>query len=81
MGLGKVFGWGIAFVFLLGVTITGFADVVTTITQSSVPITIPFLVGAVGATVIWAIITYFVGRRFIRAIKQYRASRTGKPLQ
>jgi hypothetical protein len=75
MGLGKVIGWGIAFVFLLGVTITGFAE---TAAMAQSGVSIPGLVALVGGATIWAIITYFVGRKFIRAIKEYRAK---KPLQ
>jgi uncharacterized protein (DUF2062 family) len=84
MGLGKVIGWGVAFMFLLGVTITSFADVLGMVMQASLngmPISLGWLVASLGAGALWAIITYFVGRRFVRAIKQYRASRAGKPLQ
>jgi len=42
-------------------------------------VSILFLVGYYGAAAIFVLITYFVGRGFVRAVRQYRASR--KPLQ
>jgi uncharacterized protein (DUF2062 family) len=81
-GLGKVIGWGVAFMFLLGVTITSFANVLGMVMQDSlngIPISLGWLVASLGAGALWAFITYLVGRRFIRAVRQYRASR--KPLQ
>ena len=75
MGLGKVIGWGVAFVFLLSMVIYTFAyDAVAIATGSN-------YVLPLSGGVFWAVITYFVGRRFVRVVRQYRASRVGKPLQ
>jgi len=74
MGLGKVVGWGIAFVFLIGVTLSTLANVLDTMAQYSA-IPLGWLIASLGAVALWAVITYFVGRRFVRAVRQYRASR------
>ena len=75
MGLGKVIGLGIAFVFLLSMVIYTFVyDAVAIATGSN-------YVLPLSGGVFWAIITYFVGRKFIKAFRQYRASRVGKPLR
>jgi uncharacterized integral membrane protein len=76
MGLGKVIGLGIAFIILLLATINGIIYGFAYVAQGA---PIPFLAGYYGAATIFVLITYFVGRRFVRAIRQYRASR--KPLQ
>jgi uncharacterized integral membrane protein len=81
MGLGKVIGLGIAFIILLLATINGIIDGFAYVAQGA---SIPFLVGYYGAAAIFVLITYFVGRRFVRAVRQYRGSRAskpGKPLQ
>jgi glucan phosphoethanolaminetransferase (alkaline phosphatase superfamily) len=78
MGLGKVVGLGIAFIILLLATISGIIDGFAYAAQGA---PILFLVGYYGAAAIFVLITYFVGRRFVRAVRQYRASRVGKPLQ
>jgi len=78
MGLGKVIGLGIAFIILLLATINGIIDGFAYVAQGA---SILFLVGYYGAAAIFVLITYFVGRGFVRAVRQYRASRSGKPLQ
>jgi len=75
MGLGKVIGWGITFVFLLSMVIYTFAyDAVAIATGSN-------YVLPLSGGIFWAIITYFVGRKFMNALREYRTSQTGKPLQ
>jgi len=89
MGLGKVIGWGVAFVFLLFVTISGtisgVLELIATAIQNGYVVVGPGLIiamiGYLTGAGIFAFITYLVGKRFVRAIKEYRASRVGKPLQ
>ena len=80
MGLGKVIGWGVAFAFLVVISVYA---VVYAIAMLSVYVT-PASIGGLGGSILWMVIAYFVGRRFVRAVREYRASRTtkpGKPLQ
>jgi uncharacterized protein (DUF2062 family) len=82
MGLGKVIGWGVAFIILLFLLIG--ASIITLAQDLAYGAPIPYVIGNLLGMAIFALITYFVGRRFVRAIKEYRASRTtkpGKPLQ
>ena len=84
MGLGKVIGLGIAFVFLLIVAVIGVVDAVVAVTQGSVlgvPLTGTALAGYLLGSLVWVVIAGVVGWLFIRAVRQYRASRVGKPLQ
>ena len=87
MGLAKVIGLGIAFIILLvgtiGATIKGVLEIIATIMQYGYVGLglIAFFMGYGTGVAIFALITYFVGKRFVRAIKEYRASRVGKPLQ
>jgi hypothetical protein len=75
MGLGKVIGWGVAFIFLVVIAVYA---VVYAIAMISTYVT-PASIGGLGGAALWVVIAYFVGRRFVRAVRQYRASR--KPLQ
>ena len=80
MGLGKVIGWGVAFAFLVIISVYA---VVYAIAMLSVYVT-PASIGGLGGSILWMAIAYFVGRRFVRALREYRASRAsrvGKPLQ
>jgi len=86
MGLGKVIGWGILLVLLAYLALYFVAVALAPgIMYGAVPI--GWLITNLAGAVIWAVIAYFVGRRFIRAVKEYRASRAlratkpGKPLQ
>jgi len=84
MGLGKVIGLGIAFVFLLIVAVIGVVDAVVAVTQGSVlgvPLTGAALAGYMTGSLTWVVIAGVVGWLFIRAIKQYMASQARKPLQ
>ena len=89
MGLGKVIGLGIAFIFLLvptiGATISGVLELIATATQNGYVVVGPGLIiamiGYLFGAGIFAFITYLVGKRFVRALREYRASRVGKPLQ
>ena len=77
MGLGKVIGWGVAFIFLAVVAVYAVAYAIAML---SVYIT-PASIGGLGGAVLWAVIAYFVGKKFMKALREYRASRVGKPLQ
>jgi hypothetical protein len=82
MGLGKVIGLGVAFVFLLIMAFYGIVDALVAITQGNVfgiPLTGAALAGYLAGSLIWVVIAGVVGWFFISAIKEYRASR--KPLQ
>jgi uncharacterized membrane protein YcaP (DUF421 family) len=84
MGLGKVIGLGIVFVFLLIMSAIGVIDAVVAVTQGSVlgiPLTGAALAGYLAGSLVWVVIAGVVGWLFIRAYKEYRASRAGKPLQ
>ena len=80
MGLGKVIGLGVAFVFLVVIAVYA---VVYAIAMLSVYVT-PASIGGLGGSILWVVIAYFVGRKFMKALREYRASRAtraGKPLQ
>jgi hypothetical protein len=80
MGLGRVIGWGVAFVFLAVIAVYA---VVYAIAMLSVYVT-PASIGGLGGAALWAVIAYFVGKKFMKALREYRASkasRVRKPLQ
>jgi membrane protein implicated in regulation of membrane protease activity len=79
MGLGKVIGWGVAFIILLFLLIG--ASIITLAQDLAYGAPILYLIGNLFGMAIFAIITYFVGRRFVRAVRQYKASQARKPLQ
>ena len=79
MGLGRVIGWGVAFIVLLFLLVG--ASIITLAQDLAYGAPIPYIIGNLLGMAIFALITYFVGRRFVRALREYRASRVGKPLQ
>ena len=84
MGLGKVIGLGVVFTFLLIMAFFGVIDAVVAVTQGSVfgiPLTGAALAGYLFGSLVWVVIAGVVGWLFIRAVREYRASRVGKPLQ
>jgi hypothetical protein len=84
MGLGKVIGLGIVFVFLLIMAFFGIVDALVAVTQGSVlgiPLTGSALAGFIAGSLVWVVIAGVVGWLFISAVRQYRASQARKPLQ
>jgi hypothetical protein len=89
MGLGKVIGLGIVFVFLLigtiSATITGVLEIIATAIHNGYIYVGPSLIlssaGYLTGAGIFAFITYLMGKRFVRAVRQYKASQARKPLQ
>jgi hypothetical protein len=87
MGLGKVIGLGIAFIVLLiptiGVAINGVLEAIATAIQYGYVGLglILYMVGYMIGVGFFVFITYLVGKVFIKALREYKASRVGKPLQ
>ena len=79
MGLGKVIGWGIAMVVVGGMLFFLVFGLALEAIFSLVPLN-QVISGAIGGFILLGVFA-LIYKRFKRALRQYRASRVGKPLQ
>jgi len=79
MGLGKVVGWGIAMVVVGGMLFFLVFGLALEAIFSLVPLN-QVISGAIGGFILLGVFA-FIYRRFKRAYKEYKISKTAKPTQ